>query len=114
MVLHETTMENTLELCTKTCRKDSKWICLIFQETCFRTIFCTIRQIYLFFHETTIWICLVMHENVLFCNGKTLVIYVFLHETDANHNGLHTGTDISEITKSEFVWFCKKAPQLRL
>jgi len=32
--------------------------------------------------------------------------------TDANHNGLHTGTDKSEITKSGFVWFCKKAPQM--
>jgi len=55
-------------------------------------------------------------QNVLFCNGKTLGIYMFLHEstmyTDANHNGLHTGTDIFEITKSGFVRFCKKAPQL--
>jgi len=54
-------------------------------------------------------------RNVLFCNGKTLGIYMLLDEstmyTDANHNGLHTGTDISEITKSGFVWFCKNAPQ---
>jgi len=39
---------------------------------------------------------------------------MLLHEsmmyTDANHNGLHTGTDVSEITKSGFVWFCKIAP----
>jgi|SRR6218665_16788 len=55
-------------------------------------------------------------RNVLFCNGKMLGINKFLHKstmyTDTNHNGLHTGTDISEITKSGFVWFCKKAPQM--
>src|SRR6218665_1089880 len=54
-------------------------------------------------------------RNVLFCNGKMLGINKFLHKstmyTDTNHNGLHTGTDISEITESGFVWFCKKAPQ---
>jgi len=32
--------------------------------------------------------------------------------TDANNNGLHAGNDISEITKSGFVWFCRKAPQM--
>jgi len=46
-------------------------------------------------------------RNVIFCNGKTLGISMLLHKsmtyTDANHNGLHTGTDISEITKSGFV-----------
>src|SRR6218665_393158 len=33
---------------------------------------------------------------------------------DANNNELHARTDISEITKSEFVWFCQKAPQLTI
>jgi len=55
-------------------------------------------------------------QNVIFCNGKTAVIYMLLHQStpyvDANNNGPHAGTDISEITKSGFVWFCKKAPQM--
>src|SRR6218665_2216555 len=57
-------------------------------------------------------------RNFLFCNGKSLGIYMLLHQSttyaDANNNGLHAGTDNYEITKSGFVWFCKKALQLLL
>jgi len=59
-----------------------------------------------------VWLCTKCH----ICNGKTVVIYVMLHQStlcvDANNNGLHAGTDISEIPKSGSVWFCKAAHQL--
>ena len=52
-------------------------------------------------------------RNVLLCNGKTLGIYMLLHQStmyaDANHNGLHSGP---QITISGFVWFCRKAPHI--
>jgi len=119
MVLHETTMENSLEfvwLCMKTCRKDSNWICLILQEIYFRTIFCMIITDLSGFACNDNMDLSGYARNVIFCNGKTLGSSMLLHEsmmyTDVNHNGLHTGTDISEITKSGFVCFCKKAPHM--
>ena len=55
-------------------------------------------------------------RNVLFCNEKSLGIYMLCIKAQCmpmqNNNGLHAGTDISEITKSGFVWFCKNAPLL--
>src|SRR6218665_3240575 len=55
---------------------------------------------------------MVMHEISYFAMEKTLGISMLLHEsmmrTDANHNGLHTGTDISEITKLDLSGFAKK------
>ena len=57
-------------------------------------------------------------QKVIFCSEKTFSTYLLLHEitvhTDASNNGLHAGSDISEITKSGFVWFCRKASQLAM
>jgi len=62
-------------------------------------------------HETTIWICLVLHEMSYFAMEERQVFISFCMKARCTVM-LHTGTDISEITKSGFVWFCKKAPQL--
>src|SRR6218665_844448 len=52
-------------------------------------------------------------RNVIFSNGKTLGIFILLHEsmmyTDANHNGLYTQVLISlKLQKVDLSGFAKK------
>jgi len=113
MVLHCLWICGFVWLCTKTRRKDNKWICLILEEI----YFCTVKRICLVLHGTTLGICLVMHEISYFAMEKRYRYrtYMLLHQstmyTDANHSGLRAGTDISQIAKSGFVRFCRKASQ---
>ena len=59
-------------------------------------------------------------RKIIILQWETLGICLLLHEgtvyTDANNNGLLADRPraISEMTKTGFVWFCKKAPQMSL